>query len=307
MDFEEALAKHEQQPKVLLIDMYTDWCGWCKVLDTTTFANAGIANYINSNFYPVKFNAEGFDTITYRSKVYTNQGSGRRPTHDLAKELLKGRLSYPSIVYIDDAWNVYPVAGYLKPEQIEPILAYFVEKANKSVPYDDFNASFEKVIRGNPPMKDLVKWMEFPEAIRQNSLAPKKVLVNVYSSLGYSSRMMMQDIFTDPVLAAYINENYYPVRVEAERTDTIVVNQQVFINEQKVKNYPHQLAIALLNGQVQYPSLVFINEQGQVVNKISGFLKKADVEPLLHFFAKDAYQTQKWEEFRPNFKSQLTE
>ncbi len=302
LSLDEAQKLHAQNPKILLIDMYTDWCGWCKVLDTTTFADPAIAHYINTNFYPVKFNAEGKDTILYKEKIYTNSSAGRRPTHDLAKELLNGRLSYPSIVYVDDIGNTYPVAGYLKAEQIEPILAYFVEKANRTAPYDDFKESFELIFREKAIPPDPIKWSEFPDALKKNESSPKKILVSVYSSLGYSSALMNKHVLTDPILAAFINENYYPVKFEAERTDTIQVNNQVFINEQVFPNYPHQLAIALLNGEVKYPSLVFINEQGQVVNKISGYLKKQDIEPLLHFFAKDIYQTQSWEEFRPGFK-----
>ena len=55
---EEVQALNEKDPKPILVDVYTDWCGWCKVMDRKTFANADVQAYIQENFYPVKFNAE---------------------------------------------------------------------------------------------------------------------------------------------------------------------------------------------------------------------------------------------------------
>ena len=50
MGFEEAVAKSEKAPKKLFIDVYTDWCGWCKKMDKTTFAETEVAKYINENY-----------------------------------------------------------------------------------------------------------------------------------------------------------------------------------------------------------------------------------------------------------------
>ena len=57
--FEQAIKLCEKAPKKLMVDVYTDWCGWCKKMDAETFSNAEIAKYVNEHFYAVKFNAEG--------------------------------------------------------------------------------------------------------------------------------------------------------------------------------------------------------------------------------------------------------
>ena len=65
MDFESAVAASQKQPKKMFIDVYTDWCGWCKKMDASTFMDDSVAAYINANYYPVKFNAESKDTIRF--------------------------------------------------------------------------------------------------------------------------------------------------------------------------------------------------------------------------------------------------
>ena len=56
-------------PKKIFIDAYTVWCAPCKMLDKNTFANKDVANYINKNYYAVKFNAEGNETIKFDGKT----------------------------------------------------------------------------------------------------------------------------------------------------------------------------------------------------------------------------------------------
>ena len=63
ISLEDAVYLQEAAPRNIIIDMYTNWCGPCKLLDRNTFANKDVAKYINDNFYAVKFNAEGNDIV----------------------------------------------------------------------------------------------------------------------------------------------------------------------------------------------------------------------------------------------------
>ena len=303
--FEEAVKLQEQQPKTLFIDMYTDWCGWCKVMDTTTFVHPQIANYINTHFYPVKFNAERKDTVIYKGKTYTNTGEGRRPPHQLAVELLRGKMSYPTIVYIDDNWNVNPLSGYMPPEKIESFLVYFAERINRSAPHEDFNKNYTELIRNKKKNPELIKWYTFPEALDLNSKNPKKVLVSIYSDFNHGSKVLNNACLNHPVIAKYINEHYYPVKIQAEMTDTVVVGEQVFINEQKIQNYPHQLPIALLQGQLFYPTLLFLDKDNKIMNRAPGYMTARDLETVLNFIGGDNFLNQEWEQYKQNFVSQI--
>ena len=62
ISLEDAVYLQEAAPNII-IDMYTNWCGPCKLLDRNTFANKDVVKYINDNFYAVKFNAEGLSLI----------------------------------------------------------------------------------------------------------------------------------------------------------------------------------------------------------------------------------------------------
>jgi len=93
MTWEEALAAQEKSPRKILVDIYTDWCGWCKKMDKATFQKDKIAKYVNNNYYPVKFDAEYKDVIIYDGKEYKYIANGRKGYHELAVVITQGKLS----------------------------------------------------------------------------------------------------------------------------------------------------------------------------------------------------------------------
>ncbi len=105
--------------KPVLVDVYTDWCGWCKRMDKNTFQNDKVKEYLKDKYYVVKFNAEQKEPIEYRGKTYNFVKNGRRGANELAAEMLNGRLGYPTIVYLDKDLNVVKASpGYKKPDQL---------------------------------------------------------------------------------------------------------------------------------------------------------------------------------------------
>lgn len=113
--WEEAIAASEQQPKKFFIDVYTDWCGWCKKMDATTFADPQVAEYMNQNFYPVKLDAEQKEDIVFDGHTFKYIQSGSRGVHELAYALLDGQLGFPSYVYLNEKRQRITVSPGYKP------------------------------------------------------------------------------------------------------------------------------------------------------------------------------------------------
>jgi len=105
--------------KKYLVDVYTEWCGWCKVMDKKTFTDPTIQKYLNDNFHIVKFDAEQKETVKFKDKEYEYVNSGKRGINKLAVELLGNRMSYPTLVYLDENLNKITASpGYKKPDQL---------------------------------------------------------------------------------------------------------------------------------------------------------------------------------------------
>ncbi|MCF8459591.1 MAG: DUF255 domain-containing protein [Flavobacteriales bacterium] len=139
VSIEEADALRTKAPRKILIDVYTDWCGWCKKMDATTFSDPKVVEYINANYYAVKLDAEQKEPITVGGKTYVFVEQGRRGYHEIANELLQGKMSYPTTVFLDENMNmIQPVAGYLDAETIQPILEYLATNSFKETPWEEW-------------------------------------------------------------------------------------------------------------------------------------------------------------------------
>lgn len=126
-----------QKPKKLVIDVYTDWCTWCKKMDKTTYQNEGIIQQINEDFYFVKLNAETRDSIFFDNKIFTFQNKYK--ANEFAVALLNGQMSYPSTVFLDEKLGLLTVVpGYLTPKDLSPVLKYFGKDFHLKMKWDEF-------------------------------------------------------------------------------------------------------------------------------------------------------------------------
>ncbi|WP_075341067.1 thioredoxin family protein [Tenacibaculum agarivorans] len=144
MSFEEALKLNKTTPKPILVDLYTDWCGWCKRMDATTYKNEVIVKFINDNYYAVKMDGEGKGDIDFKGKTFKFVQQGKSKYHELAAAIMNGKMSYPSTAFFDPKEQlIQTVPGYLAKERFEKILSYFSGEAYKSTPWKDFEKNFK--------------------------------------------------------------------------------------------------------------------------------------------------------------------
>lgn len=118
IDVEMANSIENPEEKFFIVDVYTNWCGWCKVMDQKTFTDDAVIRYMDEHFHSVKFNAEQKETITFDNKRYTWIKTGRGGVNKLAQEWLGNKLSYPSYVFLNKNKKPIKVSrGYIPSEK----------------------------------------------------------------------------------------------------------------------------------------------------------------------------------------------
>ncbi|MBC7885476.1 MAG: DUF255 domain-containing protein [Saprospiraceae bacterium] len=145
VSWEEAIEKSKKDKKKIFIDVYTEWCGWCKKMDKSTFSEDHIARYMNENYYAVKFDAEMNSPVLLKGTEYKFVKNGTKGYHELAVHLLQGQMSYPSMVFLDEEFNmIQAIPGYQDVQKFEMIITYFGNNNHKSVPWHKYMQSFQR-------------------------------------------------------------------------------------------------------------------------------------------------------------------
>jgi len=145
LSWEEAASRSQKANKKFLVDVYTDWCGWCRKMDANTFGQEEIAKYVNEHFYAIKLNAGSREDILWKGKTYRYISDGKRGYHQLAAEIMQGQLSYPTIVFMNENMEVIqPIPGYQDPERFELIISYFAGNHYQTTPWRKYQEEYQR-------------------------------------------------------------------------------------------------------------------------------------------------------------------
>lgn len=139
LSWEEAVVKSKESKKKIFVDVYTEWCGWCKRMDQTTFKDPEVVTYMNDHFYAVKLDAEMRKDIKFKDHVFKWVEGGRNGVHLLAYSLLDGKLSYPSFVMLNEEFDRIAISpGYKQAPQILKELKYAAEEKYTETSWDQY-------------------------------------------------------------------------------------------------------------------------------------------------------------------------
>jgi thioredoxin-related protein len=144
LTFEEAIEKSKSEKRKIFIDVYTDWCGWCKVMDKNTFSDPEVAAILNEHFYPVKFDGEQKEDVIFNGTTFKFVESGRNGYHQLAAALLNNKLSYPTVVFLDEEFRmIQPLPGYKQKEEFHMIAKFIGEDHFRTIKWNDYQVSYK--------------------------------------------------------------------------------------------------------------------------------------------------------------------
>lgn len=167
-----AAAEAKASNKLIMIDFYTGWCGWCKKLDADTYPSAEVVK-ASDKFVSIKLDAE-------------KDSDGVR----LAKKF--GITGYPTILFLDSKENLqYKVVGYLGPKE-------FSAEMNKAGNIRAEIAKFQKAIQANPADGDALAGLASAEASQGRldkasadlaaaesaKVTHKEILLDAYNAVG---------------------------------------------------------------------------------------------------------------------------
>lgn len=276
-----------------MVYFYTDWCRFCKEMDRTTFSNPQIAGYINQNFYCVRINAEGKDTIIFNDTAYYNPGGSEPSAHSIARKFLGQRLTYPSTLFISNQYQFRFVApGMIDITRLEPMLVYILENVFLTEHYEAFESSFLHTYRPETP--DPPKSLLEATSVQQWQ-KKRKTMISLYAEWCNSCRVMNHDIFLDSGVAALTSAYFNASAMHVMLKDTIFWYNEVF--PPNPQGGVHSFITHFAGNQLLLPLILLFDEEGKLLTPLPRYQPAASLTKVLRYFGENHHLKMTWEEF----------
>jgi thioredoxin-related protein len=129
LDIEKGIPKATREKKLIILDAYTDWCSWCKVMDEKTYTDPKVVEYMNQRYVAIKMDAESSTPFLYQ----TSQESGR------TLSMKMGVQAYPTTLFLESNGDlITAVPGYLPPEDFIQIITFIGERYFEKMTWKEF-------------------------------------------------------------------------------------------------------------------------------------------------------------------------
>jgi thioredoxin-related protein len=304
LTFEETGEKFLQYQKPIMVFLYSNDCDSCEKMLDETFQNQEVVKYLNILFYNIKLDVETSDSITFfDGKVFGKQTE--KKYNDIIYSLIGDSIQLPAILMFNAKAEGVVFYGFKDRDHIFPVLIYYNEKIYNSTQYDIFEKKyFEAYPVGQQQIMTRlnIKWMTFNEMLEAQKTEPKKILIDIYYNYSIAATMMRTKTYNDPIIANYLNENYYCTTVEAQGDEEFTIKDVTYKNSGESHEF-HQFAIAVLQGKMQFPAFIILDEEFNLLDRIQYYLTSENFEPIMKFYGEDKYKTIIFSEYIKTFDS----
>lgn len=151
-----------------------------------------------------------------------------------------------------------------------------------------------------PKVKEKIQWLTLDEVSAKMKDTPKPIIIDLYAKWCYWCKVMDKQTYNHDKVVNYINEKFYPVKLDAETRQTLQWNDKDF-NFNPDLNI-NQFSMYVTNGQLSFPTTVIYTSIKEAPATIPGFMSPDEIEPILKYFGENYYQKEGFQEFLKNFK-----
>ena len=116
---------------------------------------------------------------------------------------------------------------------------------------------------------------------------------------------MESSTFSDQQIAAYVNQNFYAVKFDAETKEAIKFKGKDYQFVPQGVNGYNELAGEMLHNQMAYPTTVYFDENMDEIFPVPGYEDTKMFETVLNFIASNSYLKQKYDEYEKTFQGSL--
>jgi thioredoxin-related protein len=151
---------------------------------------------------------------------------------------------------------------------------------------------------------ETINWVTFEQAVAMAEKEPKNIFIDFYTTWCGWCKVMDKNTFADPVIAALMNKYFYAVKFNAEGKDPVEFRGKTYTFIPQGNRGYHELAAGIMQGQMSYPTFVFLTPTMEIITPISGFVKPEEFEPIVSYMGQNLYKPEKgveWETYRNNF------
>lgn len=142
LSIDEVKIKLQKESRPVLIDLYTNWCYWCKVMNKKTYSDLKVIEYINKYYYAVRLNAETKDSLAWGGEMY--KYSDENKVNNFSIYITQGQLAFPNtVIFADVKKTPASIPGFMEPKEIEVILKYFGDGSYKNQNFAEYSSNFK--------------------------------------------------------------------------------------------------------------------------------------------------------------------